>query len=201
MDNETRQPRPGLRGHIQDRIPAFLSTLVGGLVAMGVNAPLTSPDDLVGNAGSVAVVSLIGAVIAGIIWARLRAPNLGGNRGGSHRVRRRHIERHSLHHPSRRCNHNIHQRIDASIRALERLVRNYLGCAVVSDCDAGGRILVDLKRIRFHRAAQLDASTASCLILSTSTPRASRLLASQLLHLAGLAKLESIKREYLSEGV
>ena len=72
MDNETPEPRPGLRGHIQDRIPAFLSTLVGGAVAMGVNAPLTSPDDLVGNAGSVAFVSLIGAVIAGMIWARLR---------------------------------------------------------------------------------------------------------------------------------
>ena len=72
MDSDTPEPRPGLRGHIQDRIPAFLSTLVGGVVAMGVNAPLTSPDDLVGNAGSVAVGSLFAAVIAGMVWARLR---------------------------------------------------------------------------------------------------------------------------------
>ena len=39
---------------------------------MGVNAPLTSPDDLVANAGSVAVVSLLGAIIAGMIWARIK---------------------------------------------------------------------------------------------------------------------------------
>ena len=72
MDNEAPEPRPSLRGHIQDRLPAFLSTLVGGVVAMGVNAPLTSPDDLIGNAGSVAFVSLLSAVIAGMIWARIR---------------------------------------------------------------------------------------------------------------------------------
>lgn len=71
-DNDTTDQRSGLPAHVKDRIPAFLSTLVGGAVAMGVNAPLTSPDDLIGNAGSVAVVSLIGAVIAGMVWARIR---------------------------------------------------------------------------------------------------------------------------------
>lgn len=72
MNNETPEARPSLRGHIQNRIPAFVSTLLGGAVAMGVNAPLTSPDDLIGNASSVAVVSLFGAIVAGMIWARLR---------------------------------------------------------------------------------------------------------------------------------
>ena len=72
MENETPDPSRSLRRQIEDRIPAFLSTLVGGAVAMGVNAPLTSPDDLIGNASSVAVVSLIGAVIAGMVWARIR---------------------------------------------------------------------------------------------------------------------------------
>ncbi len=72
MQEEIRQEETGLRRHVRARIPAYLATLIGGVVAMGVNAPLTSPDDLVGNAGSVAFVSLIGAVIAGMIWARLR---------------------------------------------------------------------------------------------------------------------------------
>lgn len=72
MDSETQETGSGLRGHIQDRLPAFIATLIGGTVAMGVNAPLTSPDDLVANAGSVAVVSLIGAIIAGMIWARIK---------------------------------------------------------------------------------------------------------------------------------
>ncbi len=71
MDSETLETRPGLRGHIQDRLPAFVATLIGGAVAMGVNAPLTSPDDLVANAGSIAVISVIGAIVAGMIWARL----------------------------------------------------------------------------------------------------------------------------------
>ena len=39
---------------------------------MGVNAPLTSPDDLIANASSVAVVSIVGAIIAGMIWARIK---------------------------------------------------------------------------------------------------------------------------------
>lgn len=72
MESETPETRSGLRGHIEDRLPAFIATLVGGAVAMFVNAPLTSPDDLVANAGSVAVASLIGAIIAGMIWARTK---------------------------------------------------------------------------------------------------------------------------------
>lgn len=71
MDSETPDTRSGLRVHVQDRLPAFVATLIGGAVAMYVNAPLTSPDDLVANTGSVAVVSLIGAIIAGMIWARI----------------------------------------------------------------------------------------------------------------------------------
>ena len=72
MHEDTPQEESGIRRHIQDRLPAFIATLIGGVVAMGVNAPLTSPDDLVGNAGSVAVVSLIAAIIAGMIWARTK---------------------------------------------------------------------------------------------------------------------------------
>ncbi len=71
MNSETPEVRSGLRGHVQDRLPAFIATLIGGAVAMFVNAPLTSPDDLIANAGSVAVVSLIGAIIVGMIWARI----------------------------------------------------------------------------------------------------------------------------------
>ena len=71
MENETLEPRPGLREHVQDRMPAFIATLIGGAVAMGVNAPLTSPDDLIANAGSVAVVSIFAAFIAGMVGARI----------------------------------------------------------------------------------------------------------------------------------
>ena len=70
-DIETPSPR-GVRVWIQDWTPAFLATLVGGVVAMGVNAPLKSPDDLIGNAGSVAVVSVIAALVAGSIWAQIK---------------------------------------------------------------------------------------------------------------------------------
>ncbi len=70
-DNETSSPR-GVRVWIQDSLPAFMATLVGGIVAMGVNAPLKSPDDLIGNAGSVAVASVIAALVAGSVWAQIK---------------------------------------------------------------------------------------------------------------------------------
>ena len=72
MDEEIHQEETGFRRHVRARMPAYLATLLGGAVAMGVNAPLRSPDDLIANAGSVAVGSLISAVIAGMIWARIR---------------------------------------------------------------------------------------------------------------------------------
>jgi hypothetical protein len=71
MESETPETRFGLRRHVEDRLPAFIATLVGGAVAMFVNAPLTSPDDLVGNAGSVGAGSLIAALMAGMVWARI----------------------------------------------------------------------------------------------------------------------------------
>ena len=74
MDSETPESperRSSLRAHVEDRMPAFVATLTGGAVAMGVNAPLTSPDDLIANAGSVSVVGIIAAFIAGMIWARI----------------------------------------------------------------------------------------------------------------------------------
>ncbi|MCY4474567.1 MAG: hypothetical protein OXC83_03935 [Chloroflexi bacterium] len=71
MESQTSETNVGVRGHILNRSPAFVATLIGGAVAMGVNAPLTSPDDLIANAGSIAVVSVIGAIVVGMIWARL----------------------------------------------------------------------------------------------------------------------------------
>ena len=71
MEDERLQDATGLRGHVLSRMPAFIATLLGGVVAMGVNAPLKSPDDLVANAGSVAVVSVFGALVTGMIWGRL----------------------------------------------------------------------------------------------------------------------------------
>ena len=60
--------------------PAFSATLVGGLFALVVGLPLTSPDDLFGNTASIAVLSLGGAVVFGLIWA-----NVSG--GGPRRIR------------------------------------------------------------------------------------------------------------------
>ena len=71
MDEDTRQEHSGLRSHVQVRMPAYLATLLGGVVAMGVNAPLRSPDDLIANASSVGVVSIFAAVVTGMIWGRL----------------------------------------------------------------------------------------------------------------------------------
>ena len=70
-DNGTPSPR-GLRVWIQDWLPAFLATLIGGVVAMGVNAPLKSPNDLIGNTFSVAVASVIAAWFAGSVWAQIK---------------------------------------------------------------------------------------------------------------------------------
>lgn len=71
MDEEIRQEDAGLRRHVLARMPAYLATAIGGAVAMGVNAPLRSPDDLIGNTGSVAIVTVFGALIYGMIWGRL----------------------------------------------------------------------------------------------------------------------------------
>ena len=71
MQEEIRQEEAGLRRHVLARMPAYLATVIGGAIAMGVNAPLRSPDDLIANAGSVAVVSVFGALTYGMIWGRL----------------------------------------------------------------------------------------------------------------------------------
>ena len=71
-ENETPERPSGLRAHIEDRMPAFVATLIGGAVAMGVNAPLNSPDDLIANASSVAAVSVLAAFISGMVWARIK---------------------------------------------------------------------------------------------------------------------------------
>ena len=49
--------------------PAFSATLVGGALALVVGLPLTSPDDLLANTASVAVLSNAGAVVFALIWA------------------------------------------------------------------------------------------------------------------------------------
>ncbi len=71
MDEEIRQEERGLRRHVLARMPAYLATAIGVAVAMGVNAPLRSPDDLIANAGSVAIIGIFGALLYGMIWARL----------------------------------------------------------------------------------------------------------------------------------
>ncbi len=58
-------------GRVQRGMPAFSSTLAGGAVALFVDIPLTSPDDRLGNTGSVAAVSVMAALILGWIWAAL----------------------------------------------------------------------------------------------------------------------------------
>ncbi len=58
--------------HIARRMPAFCATLIGGLIAVFVNIPLTSPDDRIGNTGSVAVGSLIAALVLSRAWGILQ---------------------------------------------------------------------------------------------------------------------------------
>ena len=71
MEEEIRQEESTLRQHVLARMPAYLATAIGGAIAMGVNAPLRSPDDLIANTGSVAIVTIFGSLLYGMIWARL----------------------------------------------------------------------------------------------------------------------------------
>ncbi len=69
-------------GSLTDRLargaPAFSATLIGGALALAVGLPLKSPDDLLGNTGSVAVLSNVGAVFLAFLWAY--APGSGVRR-------------------------------------------------------------------------------------------------------------------------
>ena len=184
MKDEIRQKPISLRAHVQDRLPAFLATLVGGAVAMGVNAPLTSPDDLIGNASGVAMVSLIGAFIAGTVWAKVvrrhptqisclqyrldRHAGVGGCRRGGNRKRRRYIE----HDPLRcstwsGCDH-ICERFDSDHRTMETSDRIDLDRIVFAVGVIGSRLLVDLKRIWVYRSAKLVIAATSGMILHAS---------------------------------
>ena len=58
--------------------PAFSATLIGGALALVVGLPLKSPDDLLGNTGSVAVLSNVGALALALIWAY--SPGSGARR-------------------------------------------------------------------------------------------------------------------------
>ena len=58
--------------------PAFSATLIGGALALVAGLPLKSPDDLLGNTGSVAVLSNVGAFALALIWAY--APGSGARR-------------------------------------------------------------------------------------------------------------------------
>ena len=49
--------------------PAFAATLIGGAMALVVGLPLKSPDDLLANTGSVAIVSNVGALAFAVVWA------------------------------------------------------------------------------------------------------------------------------------
>ena len=65
-------------GSLTDRIargaPAFSATLIGGALALVVGLPLKSPDDLLANTGSVAVLSNAGALALALIWAYSPGP-------------------------------------------------------------------------------------------------------------------------------
>ena len=66
----TRKVSPGsLTDRLSRGAPAFSATLIGGALALVVGLPLTSPDDLLGNTASVAVLTNAGAVALAIIWA------------------------------------------------------------------------------------------------------------------------------------
>ncbi len=62
----------GLGDYVRACMPAVLATVIGGAIAMGVNIPLRSPDDLFANVASVAIVSIFAAILAGMVWARLK---------------------------------------------------------------------------------------------------------------------------------
>ena len=49
--------------------PAFAATLIGGALALVVGLPLKSPDDLLANTASVAIMSNAGALALAIVWA------------------------------------------------------------------------------------------------------------------------------------
>lgn len=70
-DGAMRGASSGLAVQLQRRMPAFCGTVIGGLIAVFVGIPLTSPDDRIGNTGSVAILSLFAALILGRIWAGL----------------------------------------------------------------------------------------------------------------------------------
>ena len=58
--------------------PAFSATLIGGALALVVGLPLTSPDDLLANTASVAVMSNAGALTLAAVWAY--SPGSGARR-------------------------------------------------------------------------------------------------------------------------
>ncbi len=52
-------------------MPGFSATLLGGIVAVFVGIPLTSPDDRLGNTAGVAVASAVAALAFGLAWSSL----------------------------------------------------------------------------------------------------------------------------------
>ena len=58
--------------------PAFSATLIGGALALVVGLPLKSPDDLLANTASVAVMSNAGALALAAAWAY--SPGSGARR-------------------------------------------------------------------------------------------------------------------------
>ena len=62
-------PRPE---SIFDRaLPAWAAGVVAAAATMALSLPLKSPDDLIGNAASVAILSVAAAAVLGIMWAKL----------------------------------------------------------------------------------------------------------------------------------
>lgn len=66
MNDTTTQPS------LYDRIlPASTAAVLAAVAAVALSIPLRSPDDLLANTASVAIVSATGAIALGIIWAQL----------------------------------------------------------------------------------------------------------------------------------
>ena len=62
-------PRPA---SIFDRaLPAWAAGVIAAAATMALSLPLRSPDDLIGNAASVAILSVATAAVLGIVWAKL----------------------------------------------------------------------------------------------------------------------------------
>ena len=71
-DNGQPSDTPRSTASFYDRmLPASAASIIGAAAATAASLPLRSPDDLFANAASVAVASVVGAAVLGLVWAFL----------------------------------------------------------------------------------------------------------------------------------